>query len=261
MSAYGKAEAVQAAQEAQAAGFTVTRLIGGVQGSAAAGTAVIGGIIGGLFGQPAAGAQLGGALGGAVFRGAAPAGVVLGPRAQGFGGESLGLGGPGPPMPLALQGGGRMSLLGNGGISFGGVLERLPAIIGAVGALRRPAAPATFTQAAFPAALPMLGGLGARLAPMIGGAGAAVGVAVARGRAIVSSAVSYCKANPGWCASIGGLAAVEALVRGGQLPLKRRRRARGISGRDLRAFSRVHRVLSKFCAGPARGRVRGKPRR
>lgn len=97
---------------------------------------------------------------------------------------------------------------------------------------------------AFPA-LPAIGGVIGRALPAIVGGGAVV----ARGaRAVVSSAASYCRRHPGWCASIGGLGAVQAMIQSGQLPPVRRSRGRGISSREFRSFRRVHSVLSKFCA-------------
>jgi hypothetical protein len=115
-----------------------------------------------------------------------------------------------------------------------------------------------FQQAAFPMLAPLAGSIGRIAGGAIVGGGA---LAIRGARSVAASAMSYCRRHPGWCASIGGLGAVQALVQGGQLPPIRRRRGRGITPREFRAFGRVHRVLSKFCAGPARGRVRGKPRR
>jgi len=117
-----------------------------------------------------------------------------------------------------------------GGIMAQSILPSLPAIAG--GAIRT------------------LPGIGSRL--MAGGLPAAVGFgagrAVRSARAIASAASSYCRRHPGWCASIGGLAAVEGLVNSGQLPVPKRRRRKGISGRDLGNFMRVSKVLSRYCA-------------
>lgn len=95
-----------------------------------------------------------------------------------------------------------------------------------------------------------------RLAPLagrgvMGGLGYGAGRALGGARTIVRSAMSYCRRHPGWCSSIGGLAAVEALVSGGQLPPIRHRRARGISGRELSSFRRVSKTLNKWCKTPA----------
>jgi hypothetical protein len=119
-------------------------------------------------------------------------------------------------QPAMLQGGGMGSIYGNSG----GMMQTM-------GALPR---------------------IGAGLASLGGGAyavGRAAGVAVGR---VYSSAARYCRTNPGWCQSIGGIAAVEALINSGQLPVHKRRRGRGITSREFRGFRRVHKVLSGFCA-------------
>lgn len=67
-------------------------------------------------------------------------------------------------------------------------------------------------------------------------------------RRVNSSAASYCRRNPSWCSQVGGVGAVANMVASGQLPTVRRGRGRGISGREFRAFRRVHKVLSTFCA-------------
>lgn len=126
------------------------------------------------------------------------------------------------------------------------------------------------SQASVPAAVAMgtmaLPGVGAayRAAPFVtGGAmslmgrltpygvGTAVGVAASVGlrsaRAIASSAIAYCKRHPGWCASIGGLAAVEAMVSNNQLPVIKRRRGRGLTPKDLRSFRRVASLIKGYC--------------
>jgi hypothetical protein len=105
------------------------------------------------------------------------------------------------------------------------------------------AAPPVMASAAMPSlpSLPAMGSL-----PAVGGA--VVRAGIAGGRAIIASARYYCARYPGWCLSIGGLGAVEGLVRDGQLPMHRRRRGKGISARDFRGFRRVHNILSGFCA-------------
>jgi len=87
------------------------------------------------------------------------------------------------------------------------------------------------------------------LAPI---AGAAVRVGVAGARTAMNAAIAWCRRNPAWCASVGGTAAVAAMVESGQLPKPRRRRGRGLSGRDLRSYRRVHNLLAGFCAPKAR---------
>ena len=89
-----------------------------------------------------------------------------------------------------------------------------------------------------------------------GAAGAAIGTAVRVGAGAVSKfgrgAIQLCRRYPQWCSTIGGTAAVAGLLQSGQLPMLRRRRGRGISGRDLRAYRRIHNVLAGFCAPKAR---------
>jgi hypothetical protein len=77
--------------------------------------------------------------------------------------------------------------------------------------------------------------------------GAARTVGYAAGR-IYAAASSYCRRNPQWCATVGGMAAVEAMVRSGQLPAPKRRRGRGITATELRNFKRVAKFTSKYCA-------------
>lgn len=98
-------------------------------------------------------------------------------------------------------------------------------------------------------AMAVLPGAGRALMPLTGAAAGGLGRAVgyAAGRA-TRAAMNYCKRNPQWCASIGGMAAVEAMVRSGQLPAPKRRRGRGISATELRAFKRVAKFTSKYCA-------------
>jgi len=116
-------------------------------------------------------------------------------------------------------------------------------------------APSFITHAAPPMAmpgggftnvgLPALAGMGARLAPAVmGGAVRAASGA----RRIAAGAASLCRRNPQWCATIGGLAAVETLMRSGQIPVPKRRRGRGITATELRNFRRVARFTSKWCA-------------
>jgi len=156
---------------------------------------------------------IGGALGG-------PAGAALGQLLGGGGNKSVGQV-PAAPMPLSgFQG----SMPGAG---FGG----------------------TLTRTAGPAMLmPLLGGGARALAPALG---FGAGMALRGARTAARSAMAYCKRHPAWCASIGGLAAVEGLVSGGQLPPVKRRRARGITGRELSSFKRVSRVLNNWCKVPA----------
>lgn len=84
------------------------------------------------------------------------------------------------------------------------------------------------------------------LSPQAVGRGAAVLVKGAR--AIPRAAISLCRKYPQWCSTIGGTVAVEALMNSGQLPPPKRRRGKGISAHELRAFKRVARFTSKYCA-------------
>lgn len=97
----------------------------------------------------------------------------------------------------------------------------------------------------------MAGGMILKALPGIGAgvgvAGLARGAGYAAGR-IYAAASSYCRRNPQWCATVGGMAAVEAMVRSGQLPAPKRRRGRGITATELRNFKRVAKFTSKYCA-------------
>jgi len=100
--------------------------------------------------------------------------------------------------------------------------------------------------------LPLLGGGARALAPLAGRAlGLGAGMAIRGARTAAASAMTYCRRHPGWCASIGGLAAVEALIGNGSLPPVKRRRARGITGTELKNFKRVSRTLNRWCKVPA----------
>lgn len=115
----------------------------------------------------------------------------------------------------------------------------------------------SFAQTLGPAAtvLPGIGQMAGRAAGaalpslLTGGTVATVGrAAVVSARRLASGAASLCRKHPQWCATIGGMAAVEALMRSGQLPVPKRRRGRGITANELRAFKRVARFTSKYCA-------------
>jgi hypothetical protein len=125
------------------------------------------------------------------------------------------------------------------------------------------ATPGYAPQAAMPGvgfqpAMAILPRAGTSLAPTIGrGLGIAAGAGLAGARRIASSAVTYCRRHPTWCATIGGTAAVEGLIRGGQLPPIKRRRRKGISASDLSKFRRVAGFLHKWgpmCQGARRPR-------
>jgi hypothetical protein len=151
-------------------------------------------------------------------------------------------------------------LRGGGGGALGGLLgavipgvgvtagQQLGAYLGS--AYARPAALTASPVASSMAALPALGGVAVAGGRMI----------VAGARAIQSSAVTYCRRHPQWCSTIGGTAAVAAMIQGGQLPAIRRRRSRGISPSDFKGFRRVHKILSGFCAPRMRVRKGAKCR-
>jgi len=90
------------------------------------------------------------------------------------------------------------------------------------------------------AALPAIGAGAAAIG------GAAVRLGVAGARAVASSAMTYCRRHPQWCAGIGGSAAVAALIDSGQLPKIKRRRGRGLTPKDLRSFKRVANLIRVF---------------
>lgn len=122
------------------------------------------------------------------------------------------------------------------------------------------AAPATFGLPA--ASIAPMGVSGMSILPNLGRlalGGTAVATAgrvvVAGGRRVFNSAQAYCRKHPAWCAGIGGTAAVEAMINAGQLPALKKRRAKGISGTELKNFRRVARVIHKYCA-PVRSAMR-----
>lgn len=90
--------------------------------------------------------------------------------------------------------------------------------------------------------------LGRTIPALAGAGGALVRGGVAGARRVYQSAASYCRKHPGWCQTIGGIAAVEAMVQNGQLPAIKSRRGRGITATELKNFKRVARFTSKYCA-------------
>lgn len=78
--------------------------------------------------------------------------------------------------------------------------------------------------------------------------GGVIGGVVRGGRAIWRSAATYCRKHPQWCSTIGGIAAVEAMIGRGELPTIKKSRGRGITARELRSFKKVARFTSKYCA-------------
>lgn len=103
--------------------------------------------------------------------------------------------------------------------------------------------------------IPAMGSL-----PAIGAAAGTVArVGMIGARAAMRGAITWCRRNPAWCANAGGTAAIAAMIQNGQLPTPRRRRGRGLSGRDLRGFRRTVRLI-RATAGSVglRGRTRGR---
>lgn len=133
------------------------------------------------------------------------------------------------------------------------------AILGGLATGKSPMMPAA-ASAILPAAA-----AGARVLPGLGRAltgGAVGGMVVAGGRvvarsakSIYNSAASYCRRHPQWCATVGGIAAVEALVSNGQLPVIKRRRRKGITARELGSFTRVARIFKKYCGVASKART------
>jgi hypothetical protein len=107
-------------------------------------------------------------------------------------------------------------------------------------------------------------GLTSMLLPAMGAlpavAGAAVRVGMVGARSAMRGAITLCRRNPGWCSTIGGTAAVAAMIESGQLPAPKHRRGRGLSARDIRGFRKTVR-LTRAVAGSVglrRGGARGK---
>lgn len=102
------------------------------------------------------------------------------------------------------------------------------------------------------ARLPALG----RVIPGVGSlaGGAVVGTAIRGARTVARAASNYCRKHPQWCATIGGTAAIEAMINRGELPVPKRRRGRGITATELRNFKRVVKFTSKYCAPVQRAR-------
>ena len=159
-----------------------------------------------------------------------------------------------PMQTPVLPGGGNLSLLDDG-FSAGNIASILTPIANVATAyfnsrsMQSMVAPAAGAMPAMGALPPVAGGV-LRALP---GAVAAGGAVVARSAgALMRGATTWCRRNPAWCSTVGGTAAVAAMIGDGRLPMPRRRRARGISGRDLRSFRRVHNILARFCTPKAR---------
>lgn len=136
--------------------------------------------------------------------------------------------------------------------------QAIAGVAGVVGRLGARSATPSVTSGILPGGM-MAPGMLPTL-PALGGA-VAVGaraVGFAAGRAM-RGAIAWCRRNPAWCSTVGGTAAVASMIENGQLPMPRRRRGRGLSGRDLRGFRRTVRLI-RATAGSVglRGRTRGR---
>lgn len=125
------------------------------------------------------------------------------------------------------------------------------AISAARGAMQAARPSPVASMAAFPSVGTMIGG-GARVIPGLGSVGRGVarvgGAVVGSARNLYRSAASYCRKHPSWCQTVGGIAAVEAMISRGELPPVKRRRGRGISATELKNFKRVAKFTGKYCA-------------
>jgi hypothetical protein len=157
-------------------------------------------------------------------------------------------------------------------------MSLLKSLGGVIGKVARAVTPVVSAfQPQFGAAVGIAGQLGARsttvmpgagltssLLPAMGAlpavAGAAVRLGMVGARAAMRGAITLCRRNPGWCSTIGGTAAVAAMIETGQLPAPKHRRGRGLSARDIRGFRKTVR-LTRAVAGSVglrRGGARGK---
>lgn len=110
---------------------------------------------------------------------------------------------------------------------------------------------------------PALGSIFGRVLPgagAIGGAVAVGGMAMRGVGAAARAANAWCGRNPAWCVSVGGLPAVLSMVQSGQLPLMKRRRRRGLSGRDLRGFYKTSRLMRRVAGTIGLRRTGGRGR-
>jgi hypothetical protein len=107
-------------------------------------------------------------------------------------------------------------------------------------------------------------GLSGGLLPAMGAlpavAGAAMRVGFVGARAAMRGAITLCRRNPGWCSTIGGTAAVAAMIESGQLPAPKHRRGRGLSARDLRGFRKTSRLMRQVASSIGLRRSGGKGR-
>lgn len=95
-------------------------------------------------------------------------------------------------------------------------------------------------------AIPTMGTLPPLVRTLPGVVGFGAGVVARKARTIARAAAALCIKHPQWCSTIGGVAAVGAMMESGQLPIPKRRRGRGLTPRDLRSFRRVARLIRGF---------------
>lgn len=119
------------------------------------------------------------------------------------------------------------------------------AVLGAYNAAKasRPAGMSSVSQIR---PLPTMGTMPGMVGRALPALGFGAGVVVARAGAIARGAAALCSKHPQWCSTIGGVAAVAALMESGQLPVPKRRRGRGLTPKDLRSFRRVARLIRVF---------------
>lgn len=97
------------------------------------------------------------------------------------------------------------------------------------------------------AVMPTMGSLPALGRGVAGTIGYGAGMVIGRSRTIARAAGALCLKHPQWCSTIGGTAAIAALMESGQMPVPKRRRGRGLTPRDLRSFRRVASLVRGFC--------------
>lgn len=99
------------------------------------------------------------------------------------------------------------------------------------------------------------------LGAIIRGGGAVVRGGAGAIRAGATRAATWCRRNPATCASLGGEAAIVAMLARGEAPpgFTVRRRRKGISSNDLKSFRRVANLIRSY-SGPVR-RMRTCPTR
>ncbi len=138
-------------------------------------------------------------------------------------------------LPGAIIGGG-LSMIGGGAVSKVGKLSKVQ----------------TTTSRGM---VPLPGGGGGKLPPIIAGAAGAAGAAGRKIASYARGAASMCSKYPQWCLAVGGVSAIAAMMQSGQLPKPRRRRAHGITPRDLRSFRRVATLIKNYSAPVHRTRL------